>query len=119
MAETGTQEVLEIFGELLTRLWERLVSLIGETATVAVFRSALLETSRNHPLLKEIEIDNNGLHLERLKKNLESPEHFEVRAGLLGLTDNVMALLIDLTGGILLSKVEPLIQQYKQKLDKA
>lgn len=119
MAETVKQEVLEIFSELLTRLWERLVGLIGETATVAVFRSALLETSRDYPLVKGIRIENTGVYLEDLKKDLESPEHTEVRPGLLSLTDNVMALLIDLTGGILLSKVEPIVEQYKQKLNQA
>lgn len=119
MAQAGKQELLEIFGELLARLWERINSLIGETATIAVFRSALLEASRDHALLQEIEIDSSGISLERLKTTLDALDRSAVRAGLLAFTDNVMALLIDLTGEILLGKVEPLVQQFKQKLDKS
>lgn len=118
MLEAGKQETLDIFSELLERLWERIVGLIGGTATVAVFRSALLEASRDHPLCQEINIDSGGICLDRLKKNLDALERTAVRAGLMAFTDNVMALLIDLTGGILLRKVEPLVQQLKQQLEK-
>ncbi|MBW4576671.1 MAG: hypothetical protein KME08_15455 [Aphanothece sp. CMT-3BRIN-NPC111] len=117
MALAAKEQTLEIFGELLERLWERLIGLIGETATVAVFRSALLETSRDHFILQEIDIENSGIDLERLKKTLNALESSAIRSGLLAFTENVMTLLIDLTGGILLRKVEPLMQQFKEKLE--
>ena len=119
MAQAGKQEILEIFSELLDRLWERINSLIGETACVAVFRSALLETSRDHALLQDIEIHSSGISLDGLNTTLDGLDRSAVRTGLLAFTDNVMALLIDLTGEILLGKVEPLVQQFKQKLDKS
>lgn len=119
MAQVGKQEILEIFSELLDRLWERINSLIGETACIAVFRSALLEASRDYALLQDIEITSSGICLDGLNKTLDGLDRSTVRAGLLALTDNVMALLIDLTGEILLGKVEPLVQQFKQKLDKS
>lgn len=117
IAHESKQETLEIFSELLERLWERIAGLIGETAAVAVFRSALLEASRDNPLLQEIDIDNRGILLGRLKKNLDAWERNAVRSGLLAFTDSAIALLIDLTGEILLRKVEPLVEQFKQKLD--
>lgn len=117
MALSGKQETLEIFGELLERLWERVIGLIGETATIAVFRSALNEASRDHPLLKEINIDSSGISLDRLKNTLEALDRTALRTAMLAFTENVMALLIDLTGEILLRKVEPIVEQFKQKLD--
>ncbi|GAC1462414.1 MAG: hypothetical protein NVS2B14_03210 [Chamaesiphon sp.] len=117
MAQVGKQETLEIFGELLDRLWERLILLIGETATVAVFHSALLEASREHPLLQEIDIENSGIGLNRFKETLDALDRNALRKGLLAFTDSVMALVIDLTGQILSRKMEPLVQQFKQKLE--
>lgn len=119
MTETDKQETLEIFGELLGRLWERVSTLIGETATVAVFRSALLEASHSYAFLHHIQIEHHGLCLEQLKEPSDTFDRTTLRSGLLEFTDCVMALLIDLTGEILLRKVEPLVQQYKQKLDKS
>jgi len=118
IVQESKQETLEIFRELLERLWERIVGLIGETASVAIFRSALLEASRDHALLQQIDIDPHGIRLDRLQQTLDALERSSIRAGLLAFTDNVMTLLIDLTGGILLRKVEPLLEQFKQKLDK-
>jgi|GEM_PF-2597863 len=118
IVQASKQETLAIFRELLERLWERIVGLIGETASVAIFRSALQEANHDHSLLQQIDIDHRGIHLERLQQTLDVLDRHALRAGLMAFTDNVMTLLIDLTGGILLRKVEPLLEQFKQKLDK-
>lgn len=119
MTQAGKREAVEIFAELLERLWERLNSLIGETATAAIFRSAVVEASRDRVWLEDVTIADGGISLDQLDDSLETIDRAALRAGLLALTDNVMTLLIDLTGEILLRKVEPLVEQFKQKLDEA
>lgn len=119
MDSAGKQETLNIFSQLLKRLWERIISLIGDTAAIAVFRSALLEASQDYSLLREIEIKNDGIHLEKLQNNLENIHGSQLRSGLVAFTDSVMTLLIDLTGGILSTKLEPLVQQLKETLQES
>ncbi len=117
MSESSIEAMTKIFDELMHCLWERLASLIGETATLAIFRSALLEATTQHPLLARVVLSEQGLNLDALATQTPPPDLSHLRQGLMQLTDNVLALLIDLTGEILLGKVNPLVQQYKQKLE--
>lgn len=116
MAGEVKQEIVDIFRELLERLWERLASLIGENSTAAIFRSALLEASRNYPFLQGINVGSAGIRMERLREDLAAQERAVLRAGLLTFTDSVVALLTDLTGNILVRKVAPLVQHFHEEL---
>jgi hypothetical protein len=111
------REIVNVFRELLERLWERLASLIGETATAAIFQSARREVARDYPFLNRVDIDESGVRLNHLQQDLSALERTTLRGGLLALSDGVVALLTDLTGDILVRKVQPLVQQFKQQLE--
>lgn len=109
-------EILSLFGDFFQKLWERLASMIGETATAAICRSAVVEAAREHAFLSDVEIGDAGIVLDRLREDPESPGRAELEGGLLVFVDAVMGLIIDLTGNILVRKVEPLVEQFRGRL---
>ena len=117
IAQEVKQEIVDIFRELLERLWARLASLVGETATMAIFRSALWETTGPYAFLKGTKVSENGLRLDCLQENLAALDRATIRAGLLAFIDSIVALITDLTGDILVRKVQPLVEQFNQQLE--
>lgn len=110
------REILDIFRELLDRLWGRLIALLGPAATAAIFRSVALEVGRAHPFVREIEADEAGLHLDGLAATLRGQERQAVRTGLLAYVDGIVGLLADLTGDVLLKKVGPIVDEFRKTL---
>ena len=104
----------DIFRESLERLWSLLSSLIGNAATIAIFRSALFWATRDHPLLRGIEITRTGVRMDRLAGDSATTE---TREGLLALVYSIVSLVEDLTGDILLSKLRPLVRQLEGRLE--
>lgn len=114
MAGSG---MVDSFREFVERLWARLASLVGETATAAIVRSAVLEAARAHPVLGGVHVDASGVQLDRLRENPDSLDSSALRAGFLAFAESAMSLMSDLTGDILARKVEPLVQQFKRQLE--
>lgn len=110
-------EVVDIFSELLQSLWNRIVGVIGESPTSTIFNGALWETSQKYTFLTGLSIDSAGVHIETLIQNLNQIDHSELRAGMTALVGNTVGLLTDMTGTILMNKVDPLLQKFKRELE--
>ena len=110
-------EILSIFEELLARLWARMVNLIGLSTTVAMFRSARIEAVREYPFLRGIEISQTGIDLQGLRLQLSDISYPALRSGLICFTDEILAIITDLTGHILTRKVKPMIQDFRNRLE--
>lgn len=110
------REIIDVFRELLERLWARLVHLIGESNTAAIFHSALNEAGSTAPFLQKITVNEQGLRMDGLVAEADDLTRTELRVALLTFTDSIVALLTDLTGDILVTKVAPLMQQFRREI---
>jgi hypothetical protein len=110
------QELLQLSQELLGQLWSRLVNWLSESATVMVFRSALTEVRQQYAALEVIQVGVSGVALKPLENQIETLDETGLRLGLLKLMESLMALLADLTGEVLIKRVEPVVEPYRQRL---
>lgn len=110
------RELLQISQELLGQLWSRLVNWLSESATVVLFRSALAEVRQQYAVLEVIEVARTGVGLRSLDNQIETLDDIGLRLGLLKLMEALMTLLADLTGEVLLDRVEPVVEPYRQRL---
>lgn len=116
--DTGVkEEMVNIFRDTAEGLWARLIQYIGLSSTVAIFRSALRESGRSFPFLLRIKITNGGIRLDDLRRDLGGLERQTVRLGLLAFANGLVALLTELTGEILVHKVEPLVSAFRIRMD--
>ncbi len=111
------QNLLEHFGVLLARLGGLLASMIGADAADAVLRSALLTTRRAHPLLRDLEVSEVGGQVEQLQTQLGHIDDDELQNSLSAYIDDIVALVADITGEVLVVKITPLVHQFQQRLE--
>lgn len=110
------QELLQLSQELLGQLWSRLVNWLSESATVMVFRSVLTEVRQQYAALEVIQVEVTGVALKPLDNQIEALDGASLRLGLLKLMEALMTLLADLTGEVLVKRVEPVVEPYRQRL---
>lgn len=100
----------------LGELFEVVSALTGETATRAIFRSALRNAGRHHPILIRFKVVAGGVlpvESEGLEDDLLGAE---ARAALAAVVDQVVELFADLTGDILRPRVQPVADACKSSL---
>jgi GTPase len=105
---------LNIFTELLQRLWQRLSLLIGQTAVAAICSSAQREIAHDHPMIKHLEVTGSGIEVENLRRELHAYDQNAIKAAFLAYIDSIIDLLGDLTGGILVGKIEDMLNELNQ-----
>jgi hypothetical protein len=115
--EQANRELVEAFRAVTGQLWQELVSLIGESSAVSMWQSALQESRRHFPFLSGIDVEAVGVRVDRLRANVMSLDRSTLRAGLLAFMNSLEAIMVDLTGDVLMRKVGPLVQQLKRQLD--
>lgn len=116
LAEEANRELVEAFRQVIEPLWGGVVALIGENSAQALFQSALQEAKRQHPLLGGIDIDRTGVRLDRLRVNVLRVPEATLRGALLAFVHTLEGVMVDLTGNVVMQKVEPLVHQFKQRL---
>jgi hypothetical protein len=116
LAEEANRELVDGFRQVIELLWGGVVALIGENSAMAMFQSALQDAKRQHPLLSGIDIDRTGVRVDRLRVHVLRVPQPTLRDGLLAFIDALEGLMVDLAGNVVMHKVEPLIQQFKQRL---
>jgi hypothetical protein len=114
--DAGNRDIVDAFRQSVEPLWEGVVSLIGETSAVAMFHSALQEATRRCSLLEGIDVDRTGVRVDRLRVNVRGVPRATLCQGLLAYVQALEGLLRDLTGHVVLRKVEPFVQQLKHQL---
>lgn len=103
-----------MFHDILDRFWTRLAWLAGEDGTMAIFRGSLTGVVQEYPFLKEIDITEDGIRMQRLQAHLPNLDAPMIRDGFVALLDQVIRLITDLTGDILPKKLAPLIAQFNK-----
>lgn len=101
----------------LERTWVRLCSIIGAKETASIFSGVLHNVSREHLFLKGINISNEGVRLDQLMENVVGLEQSAVHAGFMAFSQDVVTLLTDLTGDVLVRKVKPLLQEFEYNME--
>lgn len=111
------QEMVDSFREMAEGLWAHLSKYIGVSSTAAIFQSALHDSGRNFPFLLVVKATNRGLRTQGLRGEVGQLERQTLRLGLLAFTNNLIALLTDLTGDILIQKLEPSISSFQARMN--
>ena len=114
--EKASLEIIGVFRDLVGQLWGQLVLFIGDMATAAIFQSARREVMQTYAFLKAVNVDREGVCLDQLRGNPTALNPPTARAGFLAFLDEVVALLTDLTGDILVRNFEPLVEQFRAEL---
>ncbi len=106
-------EVVDIFQALNKNIQTKLTSLIGQDATNVIIRTAEKETAREYPFIQKL-ISNSQAN--EVQEKLKDIYYSDFRQGLMIFLDTLLEVLIDLTGSVLVNKVELVINDLKSQL---
>lgn len=111
------EEIVRTIEEVLGYFWTQLSGVIGIPTTIFVFQSVLRETVQEFLYFENTRISDSGIQLNLTGEPLEKIERNQLNAGLLAFLDNCLGLLHDLTGNILVSKLEPLVNEFRANIE--
>lgn len=104
------EEIVNLYEDLLTTIWERLVPTLGRVSVAAILERSLGETTKKYPFMESIKISREGLSTESLAPVIESRDPDEIRSAMKELVAVVIDLLAVLTGDIIVRRLLSEIQ---------
>jgi hypothetical protein len=101
--------------DLFALTWITLADLLGTAATATVLRRAARRATVEAPELQELVIKREGLeYTYDVPESWRQAQHNQSLAALRALMDDLGPLLVDLTGSIVVSRLEQLVPLREQ-----
>lgn len=118
LSEDERKEILLLlYREVLQRIVDTLLPTIGEIAISALLKSAVVETRERYPSFPVIEIENGRIDPESFH-DIRDCDYPFLKTALVYSLERFATILQDLTGDILLSKVEPILEGFKENVNR-
>lgn len=104
-ASARKQEILTIYTELLTGIWQRMVPTLGRMTVVAMVERAQRVAMRSHPILHHIVVTREGIDLAPVREYTPVISRDELHYAFKDFTVNIVDVLVTLTGDVLVRQV--------------
>ncbi len=108
------EEVLDIYEELLTTIWNRILPTLGQVTVVAIVERALVITTRTYPQIRYLQVRNHGIDFSELRQHADESAREMLREALKDLLTKLVDILAALTGDVL---VRQLIKEFEGDKD--
>ena len=99
------EEVVDVYGDLLQKLWNKIVITLGIVTLKAIMRRSLVMTAQRYAFLEQLEITDEGLDLAKFKAGVSEQERENMKSGFEELILNLFAILAELTGEVIVNKL--------------
>ena len=107
--------LLELYADLLVRIWEIVSELIGEAILAFLFNLSIRTLQDKHPFLKSLKVSEEGISVEGLRQGCRGVPPAGIHRAFQGLITQLFDLFAALTEGVisreLLPKVLPKIRE--------
>lgn len=107
------EEVLDVYENLLTIMWQRITPILGEVTAIAIVQRGLLLTLRKYPHITYVSVLDHGFDFSTLRPQIDTVEYEALCNAFQELIDNLLNILTTLTGDIL---IRQLIRELKRNL---
>jgi hypothetical protein len=107
MGKGSSDQVLELYSNLLREIWEIVSALIGETILVLLFRLAVRRMEGKYPFLASIDVSEEGVSLEGVKERGRSFPPVEFHRGFQGFITHLFDLFTTLSEGVISRELFP------------
>lgn len=105
MEEIRKLEVVDIYEDLLSKIWARTSAILGVVTIQAIMRRSILLIQEKYPLIGTLEVRGDGLHFDALKGEMEPNAKTVLKEGFEELVLQIFDLLAKLTGEIIVEKL--------------
>ena len=98
-------EVVDIYEDLLSKIWARTSAILGVVTVQAIMRRSILVIQENYPLIGTLEVAEDGLNFQALKEQMEPRAKSILKEGFEELVLQIFDLLAKLTGEVIVEKL--------------
>ncbi|AOW99316.1 MULTISPECIES: hypothetical protein [Moorena] len=103
--EARKEEVIDIYEDLLTTIWDRIMPTLGRVTVVSIMERSLALTAEKYPLIGYIESSAEGVSFEVFRKKVSPEQRLLIREALKELVTTLIDILAILTGDILVRQL--------------
>ena len=107
MGKGSSDQVLELYTNLLLEIWEIVSALIGETILTLLFHLAIKKIEGKYPFLTSIHASEEGVSLEGVKERGRSLPPVEIHRGFQGFITHLFDLFTTLSEGVISRELFP------------
>jgi hypothetical protein len=107
MGKGSSDQVLELYSNLLLEIWEVVSALIGETILALLFHLAIKKIEGKYPFLTSIQVSEEGVSLEGVKEHGRSLPPVEIHRGFQGFITHLFDLFTTLSEGVINRELFP------------
>lgn len=105
VSQARKEEVLGIYEDLLSTIWNRIVPTLGRVTVSAIMERALALTEEMYPLLGHLQVTDEGVSFAVLHQRIGEEEWEDIHESLKELIANLIDILAMLTGDILVKQL--------------
>ncbi len=98
-------EVLDIYEDLLSTIWAKIVPTLGVVTVVTIMRRSIGRSCSDYPVLEWLDISDSGLKFDVIRAKSSEIDNEEVKLAFKGLVANLFDILAKLTGNILIQQL--------------
>lgn len=99
------KDVVEIYEDLLMTIWFKIVPTLGVVTVVTIVKKAAAKAAVSHPFLQDIQINETGISLSKIKAKLSEEDKEQLKVGFRELVVSLFDILAKLTGNILVQQL--------------
>ncbi|NEO78977.1 hypothetical protein [Moorena sp. SIO4G3] len=103
--EARKEEVIDIYEDLLTTIWNRIMPTLGRVTVVSIMERSLALTAEKYPLISYIESSAEGVSFEVFRQKVPPEQRLLIREALKELVTTLIDILAILTGDILVRQL--------------
>jgi len=122
MGKSSSDQVLDLYSNLLLEIWEIVSALIGETVLALLFHLAIKKIGGKYPFLSSMHVSEEGLFLETLREHGRGLPPVEVHRGFQGFITHLFDLFTALSEGVisreLFPKVIPKVKEAERMISR-
>jgi hypothetical protein len=99
--------VLDLYGNLLTEIWELVSALIGEAILAFLFTLAIRKLGEKYSFLNSLKVSEDGVSLDRIREDCRSVSPLEIHRGFQSLINHLSQLFSALAEGVINKELFP------------
>ena len=103
--EARKEEVIDIYEDLLTTIWNRIMPTLGRVTVVSIMERSVALTAEKYPLIGYIKSSGEGVSFEEFREKVPPEQRLLIREALKELVTTLIDILAILTGDILVRQL--------------
>jgi len=104
------EEIVDMYEDLFQSIWDRIMPTLGLVTMATIMERAIYRARQRFEALEYLEVTDEGLDFSELRKRVSEKDKGILKEGFKELMAKLFDILAKLTGNVLVSQLEKLVE---------